>query len=171
MNKPEVMGKPEAAPEIKSGRVSAQPKNLKMSKDDLKKKIKSMRDRDAETLVGIFRNFEHRSNAGSTGTLLFSFKMYPGEENAMYELQDGERYALPRGVVRHIKNNCYWKEYVQLPGEMGRGMQQGVPDGKYVTKNMQASRKVHRFGFDSLEFMDDDHDLKVANLIEVTVTP
>lgn len=162
-------------PEVKSGVIShstaSRPK--KMTTEEVKKMIIKMRDRDAEQVTGIFKNMENPASAGGRGAVLFSYKMYPGDENVIYELLDGERYRLPRGVARHLNNNCFYREYQHLPNEQGQqGLRGGVnPDGRLQTNSMQLSRKIHRYAFHSLEYMDDDADMYPANLTEVTVSP
>lgn len=156
-------------PEIKS---PTPPQPTKMTREEMQRHILKMRDRDAEKVTGIFKNLENPAGNGGRGAVLFSYKMYPGDNVEVYELLDGERYTIPRGVAKHLNNNCFYREYQHLPGEKGtQGVRQGVPDGRLATQNMQASRKVHRYAFHSLEYMDDDVDMYPANLIEVTVAP
>lgn len=159
-------------PEIKSGRMYSTVQNTKkITKDELAKQIKRMRDRDAEIVTGVFKNLENPAGNGGRGALMFGYKAYQHDPLVKYELLDGERYALPRGVARHLNTNCYYKEYQHLPGEFGtQGIRAGVSDGKLKAQNMQASRKVHRYAFHSLEYMDDE-DFTQPNLTEVTVSP
>lgn len=161
-------------PEIKSGLANRakSPSSRKVTRDELDKQIKKMRDRDSEKVTGIFKNLENPASNGSLGMLQFSYKAYPGDENEMYELFDGERYSLPRGVARHLNNNCYYKEYQHLTGEFGQqGMRGAInPDGRLATKNIQTAKKIHRYAFHSLEYMDDDMDMYPSNLVEVTNT-
>jgi hypothetical protein len=83
---------------------------------------------------------------------------------------DGERYTLPRGVARHLNNNCYYKEYTQQSNDGVRGAIN--PDGRLASKNsLQVAKKVHRYAFHSLEYMDDDVDMYPSNLVEVTNSP
>ena len=44
-------------------------------------------------------------------------------------------------------------------------------NGRLKADKMQVAKKVHRFAFHSLEFMDDDLDMKRSDLVEVTVSP
>lgn len=165
------MKKPEIA---KSGRIDPQASANanKLTRDEFGKQIERMRARDAELVTGVFKNLENPAVNGSKGSVQFSYKMYPGEENEIYELWDGERYTLPRGVARHLNNNCFYREYQHLPGEFGQtGIRGGAPDGKLKTQTMQASRKVHRYAFHSLDFMDDDAEMMPADIVEVTMTP
>ena len=145
----------------------------KMSQSEMRKKIERMRDRDAELVSGIFRNRENPANSYQMGSVTFMYKKWPGEEYKTYHLVDGERYKLPRGVVHHLNNNCFYREYVHLPGEKGEtGIRTAYNDGSLRAEKMQASRKVHRYEFVPLDFMDDDLDMRPASdLVEVTVSP
>lgn len=159
-------------PEIQSGVVSKQLNPQKITRDEAQAQIRRMRDRDAELVTGIFKNLENPATAGGRGAVLFSYKAYPGDEYVQYELLDGERYQLPRGVARHLNNNCWYREYQHCQNDLGlQGVRQGAADGRLKTGGMQMSRKVHRYAFHSLEYMDDDGDMRPANLLEVTMTP
>jgi len=160
-------------PEVRSATQNT-PNNLrkKVTREDFSKQIKKMRDRDAELVTGIFKNLENPATNGGRGSVVFSYKFYPGEENTIYELCDGERYTIPRGVARHLNNNCFYREYQHLKGEFGT---QGVrtafaPDGRLRTNTAQIAKKVHRYAFHSLEYMDDDIDMYPSNLAEVSLT-
>lgn len=160
-------------PEVKSP-VSNQPtKPNKISREELAKQIKKMRDRDAEIVSGVFKNLENPAVNGGRGSVVFNYKYYPGDEYTAYELWDGERYSLPRGVARHLNNNCFYKEYQHLPGEFGQqGVRSGVnADGRLQSQSFQQAKKVHRYAFHSLEYMDDDSDMYPSNLVEVSVSP
>lgn len=159
-------------PEIKSA-TTMQGAPRKITREELAKQIKKMRDRDAEMVTGIFKNLENPATNGGRGSVVFSYKYYPGEDNTVYELFDGERYTIPRGVARHLNNNCFYREYNHLPGEFGQqGIRAGAnPDGRLQSNSLQMSKKVHRYAFHSLEYMDDDVDMYPSNLVEVTVSP
>ena len=91
---------------------------------------------------------------------------------AAYEFLDGEKYTIPRGVARHLNNNCYYKEYKYLPGEQGEtGVRAAYNDGRLKAQSMQACKKVHRYAFTSMEYMDEDPEMYPSNLIEVTIKP
>ena len=159
-------------PEVKSATAQqATPK--KITREELAKQIRKMRDRDSEMVTGIFKNLENPATNGGRGSVIFSYKYYPGQENEVYELWDGERYTLPRGVARHLNNNCYYKEYQHLPGEFGQqGIRGGASaDGRLQTSSLQMAKKVHRYAFHSLEYMDDDADMYPTNLVEVETSP
>lgn len=162
------MNKPEIA---KVGVKKDAPK--KITREELSRQIKKMRERDAELVTGIFKNLENPGTGSSRGALVFGFKAYPGDEYTFYELLDGERYTIPRGVARHLNNNCFFKEYQHLPGEYGnKGIRTAMnPEGRLNTSNFQMAKKIHRFAFHSLEFMDDDPDMNPTDIVEVTVSP
>lgn len=144
----------------------------KLTREELAKQLERMRDRDAEIVTGVFQNLENPAGNGGRGAVMFGYKAYKNDPFIMYELCDGERYAIPRGVARHLNNNCFYREYQHLPGEFGtQGIRGGMADGRLKAQNMQMSRKVHRYAFRSLEYMDDDTDMIQTNIIEVTVTP
>lgn len=143
----------------------------KITKEELAKQIRKLQDRDSEMVMGIFKNLENPATAGSRGSVRFSYKAYPDEEPTIYELCDGERYTLPRGVARHLNNNCYYREYKHINGEKGTdGIRGASHDGRLETANMQLSRKIHRYAFHNLEYMDDDTEMNPTDLVEVTYT-
>lgn len=157
--------------EPKSARINrevATKEARKLSAAELEKKLQDARERDAELVSGIFKNLERPGES-----IRFVYKAHKGDDVAEYELQDGERYRIPRGVAKHLNNNCFYREYKMLPGEGGRdGVRSAYHDGSVPTDtNLQAARKVHRFAFNSLEFMDDDPDFYPADIIEVTSKP
>ncbi len=160
-------------PEVKSGLANQQAAPKKISREELAKQIRKMRDRDSEMVTGVFKNLENPATNGGRGAVVFSYKFYPGQENEVYELCDGERYTLPRGVARHLNNNCFYKEYQHLPGEFGQtGIRTATnADGRLQSNSYQMAKKVHRYAFHSLEYMDDDADMYPSNLVEVTTSP
>lgn len=129
--------------------------------------LQKKKERDSELVSGIFQNLETRG-----GGLYFSIALYPGDEFKSYELRDGERYRIPRGVARHLSTDCYHLEYKHLQGHSGQvGMRAAANDGRLHADKMQAKRKVPRFAFNSLSFDDDDLDMNMADITEVTVSP
>jgi len=160
MDKPEIMKK--NMPE----------KLQKISKAEGARRIARQRERDSEMVTGIFRNLENPGTNGARGSIAFGYKAYPGDDIVTYEFCDNERYTIPRGVARHLNNNCYYKEYQHLPGEEGlTGVRGAQADGRLRAHTMQTARKIHRCQFRSLEFMDDDVEMNAADIIEVTVSP
>lgn len=138
-------------------------------KDEFRKKIEKMRERDNELVTGIFKNLE---NPGAT--IEFTFKLYAGDDYVHYELKDGERYQIPRGVAKHIANNCYIKQYKQLGNQFGgnftngANIQMGTHDGSLRNApTWQIETKKHRFAFQSLEYMDDSMDFNQSDIAQV----
>ena len=159
-------------PEVKPAKQTQQtPK--KISKEDLARQINRLRERDSEIVYGVFKNLENPATAGGRGTVTFGFKKYDGDEYRFYELMDGERYHIPRSVAHHLNNNCFYREYQHLSGEYGEQGVRGAAnaDGRLHANNMQTSRKIHRYAFHSLEYMDDDPDMSPVDLVEVAVSP
>ncbi len=98
--------------------------------------IKAMRDRDAEMVKGIFRFYEIPG-----GYMDFVYKAYKEDPVERYTMYDGEVYTIPLGVARHLNKDGWYPEYSYTPGD---GMQN-------ITK---ITKKIRRFGFQSLEFVD-----------------
>jgi hypothetical protein len=146
-------------------------KKKKMSKEEVKKDIARCRARDNELITGIFTNLERPGNYHK-----FGLKLYPGDDFVFYHLVHGEKHRIPRGVARHLNMNCHYVEYINLKDEFGKATSQkaAINDGRLNSNaTMSAKRKVPRFSFTSLEYMDidDDWDSKASNLIEVEVNP
>lgn len=153
-----------------------EPQEKPQTESELSKKIARMRDYDAELINGVFRNRENPRSSTQTGVLAFRYKMYPGDSFDAYELQDGERYRLPRGVVRWLNNGCFKREYVDIAGQnpaSSTPVKAGYADGRLRAKEkMQASRKVHRYEFVPLDFIDDDADIRQGpTLVEISNSP
>lgn len=145
----------------KSGVVSRPSRSaIRVSRDEAAKNLQRMRERDAEMVTGIFKNLENPAVNGSRGALNFTFKLYGGDEFVHYELLDGERYTIPRGVARHLNNNCWYIEHQHQPGQSGAtGVRHGVPtDGIHRSPEPYHFKKVHRFAFHALDYMDDGFD-------------
>jgi len=144
----------------------------KMDSAELARKLANDRDRDAEMITGIFRNLENPISSGSSGVAEFRLKLHKGDTFQYYRLIDGERYRLPRGVVRHLRQNCYYKQYTQSKNNaLGEGVHVGYADGRLrAYEHMQMARKIHRYDFVPLDFMSDDIDLNRSNLVEVTAS-
>lgn len=102
-----------------------------------------LRDQAKEKVKGIFKYYEVPG-----GRLGFSFREYPGEEILNYDFYDGQVYEIPLGVAKHLNKNGWYPEYGYVPGE--KTAQAYSPDGH----GMKITKKVHRYGFQSLEFQD-----------------
>lgn len=152
-------------PRVIRRRMKPIPNAKKLTKEQLFKEIRRQRDRDSELVTGIFKNFETPG-----GTIEFMYKMYPQQENCYYILTDGERYKLPRGVWAHLSQNCFYLEHKHLPGEAGQtGVRQAVNDGsaRKLPVTPLHTRKVYRFGFMPLEFVDDGEFVQ-PDIVQVT---
>ena len=163
------MNKPAVNSGIRGDSSTTHSGSTKITREELSRQLQKRRERDEELVSGIFKNNEDPAKSGGRGKLVFSYKFYKDQPYEVYELFDGEKYTLPRGVARHLNNYCYYKQYQQLPGA-DAGVATAInPDGRLnTTLSMQASKKIHRFAFHSLEYMDDDIDMYPANIIEVT---
>lgn len=132
---------------------------MKESKDSSKptkitpKDLKWMRDRDREMVRGIFRFFEVPG-----GNMSFNFKKYKEDQTETFSLNDGEIYTIPRGVARHLSNNCAYPEHAYKMDEGGKNV-------------AMISKMKRRCSFEPLDFMDmnDLNDLTPSNLETVTL--
>lgn len=102
----------------------------------VKVKLDNQRKSDRQMVKGIFKNYECPG-----GVLQFSFKKYKEDPVENYTFYDNKIYTIPRAVAKHLENNCWYPEYEYIKGE--------------DTQNIYGiKKKVKRFGFSSLEFMD-----------------
>lgn len=121
----------------------------KLSREELKKKIRYMRDKDRQQVRGIFRFHEVPG-----GVARFCTKFYKEDPVEWWELQDNKIYELPLGVAKHLNKNCWHPEYEYVKSE---GFNTAIrPGGHSVMGNemMRVKSKVHRMSFQSLEFVD-----------------
>jgi hypothetical protein len=100
--------------------------------------IESLRLRDREMVRGIFKFYEVPG-----GNLKFSFRYWKGDEVEHFDLNDGEIYTLPLGVARHLNKSGSYPIHAHAVDK----------DGKPVSR---IGQKVRRYGFQSLEFIDDE---------------
>jgi len=156
--------------EIKSGlRNATYVKNKpKITPAELKKQIARQRDKDREMVTGIFQNLET-----PRGGLVFPYKMYADDPIEIYDLQDGERYQIPRGVAKHLNNNCWYPEYKHMQGQEkfgSQGIRHAAHDGRTQAPSWSIMTKVHRFRFNRIDF-DDDYETNQADIAQVTYAP
>jgi len=126
-----------------------------MSRDEVKtrsKSLKAQREKDQTKVKGIFRFYEVPG-----GRLKFTYKKYKEDGLQNYELVDNHQYELPLGVAKHLNKNGWYPEHQHLLDEAGNA-------------KVALRRKVHRFGFQSLEFTDDE-DLTTDNPSDRIFTP
>lgn len=113
-------------------------------------KRRNMRDKEREMVKGMFKDYECPG-----GLLEFVFKKYKEDPIEKYSLVDGGIYTLPLGVARHINSDCWYPEHSFAMDEQGKSI-------------ARISKKNHRYGFSSMEFMD-QNDSAFSNSRIVTV--
>lgn len=123
--------------------------NKTAAKTKEKPNIAYLREKDRQKVKGIFRNYE----APGFG-LSFNFRAYKGDPIERYDLHDGQVYELPLSVARHLNNNCWSPKYEYVDGASDK-VQAGI-SAFAGGKTQRISKKVHRFAFQSLEFLDVD---------------
>lgn len=134
---------------------------IKQQTTDKTKKLnlRYQRDKDREKVRGIFHFYEVPG-----GMMSFVYKAYKEDEVERYDLVDGQVYTLPLGVAKHLNNDCWYPIYNYIKGEEGT---QGAFN--HMTGHvMRMTKKIHRCGFQSLEFVDVD-DLSMAPTAEQTI--
>jgi hypothetical protein len=108
------------------------------TKSEQKKKInlKYQHDKDREPVRGIFRFYE------CPGAMLsFVYRAYKEDDVERFDLMDGQVYSIPLGVARHLNKNGRYPIHAHKVNEDG-------------TTSQYVGKKVARFGFQSLEFVD-----------------
>jgi hypothetical protein len=100
--------------------------------------LEQLRKKDREMVKGIFKFYEVPG-----GEMAFSFKKYKEDPVEHFRFKDNQVYTIPRGVAKHLNTNGWYPEYGYIK-----------IDGVHNTSTIV--NKVHRFGFQSLEFMDED---------------
>ena len=125
--------------------------------------MEEQRLKDREKVEGIFRFYEVPG-----GMMSFSFKAYKGDPVERFDMQDGKIYTIPLGVAKHLNKNGWYPEYSYMAGE--DNLKMGfAPDGYKLNPGsaplMRITKKVRRFGFQSLEFLDpQDYNPKAASV-------
>jgi hypothetical protein len=114
-----------------------------------------MRDKDREKVRGKFH-----FNECPGGTLSFSIRIHKGDPVETYNLVDGAIVTIPRGVAKHLNKNGWYPIHKHYSTEENKG------------SLIKVGQKVHRFSFQSLEFLDDDASEMDNRLLTVErVTP
>lgn len=109
-----------------------------------------LREKHREPVKGVFRYYEVPQ-----GVLRFVFHEFEGDPIQKYTLYDGHVYTLPLGVAKHLNKNCWYPVH-----EHERDEDDQV--------SMRIGQRIHRCGFQSLEFHDiDDFSSQAAKSIEV----
>lgn len=110
-----------------------------------KANLKYMRDKDREQVKGIFRFYEVPG-----GSMSFVYRAYKEDQVERFDLIDGQVYSIPLGVAKHLNKNGWYPEYEFTAGEKDT---QGAYN-QMTGAVMRVGKKVRRFGFQSLEFVD-----------------
>jgi len=133
---------------------------IKTDKKETKSKvnIKYQRDKDREPVKGIFRFYE-----APGATLSFCYKAYKEDPIEQFALVDGQVYTLPLGIAKHLNKSGWYPEYAFVPGEKGL-VGAYSPDGQ----RMKVVRKIRRYGFQSLEFLDINELEEPSEIVEVS---
>lgn len=137
-----------------------QAKTVKTGKEKVAQSIKYQRDKDREPVKGIFKYYEVPG-----GCLEFNYRAYKEDPIEFYHLEDGQQYTLPLGIAKHLNKSGWYPEYEYYQGEKGLG-RAFSPEGHM----MRVAKKVRRYGFQSLEFVDIDDLSEVGTgLVEATI--
>lgn len=105
-------------------------------KETKKVNLKYQHDKDREKVRGIFRFYECPG-----ATLSFVYKAYKEDDVERFDLQDGQVYSIPLGVARHLNKSGRYPIHAYKVNEDG-------------TASQYVGRRVARYGFQSLEFVD-----------------
>lgn len=142
------------AQEIPMG--SVEPKYEDMKKAVILPSAEEIKEKERLSMKKIVRGtFDYRELSG--GTLEFFYNSpFKGEPIVKYTLVDGETYALPKGVVRHIKSTGFItvNEYALDPENP-------------MKKNIRVGKKVLRYDF-HVESEDPDlRDLADSRILQI----
>lgn len=107
----------------------------KVTKETVTKDLNYNRDKDREKVRGLFKFYEVPG-----GTLSFVYKAYKGDKAEKYTMEDNKVYEVPLGVAKHLNKNGWYPVHQHQRTENGTAVRVG--------------QKVHRFGFQSLDFVD-----------------
>lgn len=107
-----------------------------VKKEKKKLNLDYMRDKDRQPVKGMFKFHEVPG-----GQMDFSIKLHKGDQVETYHMKDGEILSIPLGVAKHLNKNGWYPEYSYVKGEN-------------MQNTAQVTKKVRRFSFSSLEFMD-----------------
>lgn len=120
-----------------------------MAEKKVKPNLNYSRDKDREKVKGIFRFHEVPG-----GSMSFVFKAYKNDPIERYDLIDGQVYALPLGVAKHLNNNCWYPVHAHAQDENGKPL-------------AKLGKKVKRCSFQSLEFVDIEELNPAADIVTV----
>jgi hypothetical protein len=135
----------------------AQKEVTKRPKLDLEKERKRMR----EKVQGIFHFHEVPG-----GGIEFNYKEFDGDPIEKFSMLDGYQYTVPYGVARHLNRNGWYPEYGHVQVDAGPNVRM-APVGVNNTE-ARIVRKVRRYSFSSLEFLDlDDFPTADKQILQV----
>jgi len=123
-------------------------KQTHIKSKDSKKSINYKRDKNREKVKGMFKFYEVPG-----GTLSFVFKEFKGDQIEKYTMVDGQVYEVPLGVAKHLNKNGWYPVHHYKQDDAGT--------------HMRVGEKVHRFGFQSLDFVDIDEVAPEKELVTV----
>lgn len=118
----------------------------------IKPNVRYMRDKDREMVKGIFRDYEVPG-----GNTSFCFRAYKEDPVERYDFVDGQVYTIPLGVAKHLNKNCWYPEY-----EYAKTDNKVIETGFGPNTAMRIGKKVRRFGFQSLDFIDSEDLLELG---------
>lgn len=135
-------------------------KEVKQNREESKRpSLSYQRDKMREKVTGIFHFYEVPG-----GGISFNFREFKGDDIQRYDLVDGETYTIPLGVAKHLNKNGWYPEYGYFQAENGL-KQSSTPADSRV---MRVAKKIRRYGFQSLEFVDiDDLPSAQSQIVEV----
>ena len=119
-------------------------------KQSLKKKLQYEAEKDRQKVKGKFVFHECPG-----GVLKFTAKLNKGDKIERFALRDGHVYELPLGIAKHLNNNCWYPEHKLLIDEDGN-------------PSHRVNKRVQRFSFQSLEFIDIEELSRQADIDVVT---
>jgi len=125
-------------------------KNVADKKDKKPKGLEYQRAKDREPVRGIFKFYEVPG-----GSVSFTFHKYKGDPYERFDLVDGQQYTIPLGVAKHLNSNCAYPIHGHMLDDNGK-------------PSMNIKERVHRMGFQSLEFIDIE-DLPMPGKSIITV--
>jgi len=124
-------------------------KHTEKKEQPINKNLRYQRDKDREKVRGIFKFYEVPG-----GGMSFVYRAYKEDQVERFDLIDGEIYTLPLGVAKHLNKNGWYPEYEFIKGESGTQGAYAPSMGSSAPSIMRVGKKVRRFGFQSLEFVD-----------------
>lgn len=131
--------------------------DAKAADKNVKKNFRYLRDKDRELVKGIFRDYEVPG-----GNTSFVIRLWKEDQVERYDFVDGKMYTIPLGVAKHINKNCWYPEYEYAKGDKDTQM------GFGPNTTMRIGKKVRRYGFQSLDFIDSEDLSEVGGSNVVT---